>query len=278
MTVDKIMQKPIMVTDHHSILQSMSTLLEKKISRLIVKESESSFGIVTAKDIGLFLLNDESEKSFDYISILEITKPLVTIEKHASVQNCAQIMLDNGIGSLGIKSHGELIGIVTKTDLVNHYGQNCLGSHKVNDFMQGSYVSMNSDENLHSIISTMLEKKISRIFLTKNDGEIEGILTFRDLFPLAIKKGHLNTLKYNDYPETSIFHMGEGFGFTTFAKDIMNKKVVSVDQFDDLTYACTKLIENHIGGVGVKFKNTSIGILSKTDVIKALAEFPEKSS
>ena len=270
--VEGLMQKPIAVTDHHSIPKAISSLLENKISRLVVKESESSFGIVTAKDIGLFLLNDESEKSLDYIPISEITRPLMTIDKSTDIQKCSQIMLDKKIGSLGITNAGDLVGIVTKTDLVKYYQENFSGKNKVRDFMEGSFVSMNSDENLHSIISTMIKEKISRIFLTDTKNQIEGILTFRDLFPLAIEKGHLNTLKYNDYPETSIFHMGEGFGFTTFAKDIMNKNVVSVDQDEDLKIACSKLIENKISGVGVNTQDTTIGILSKTDVVKAISQ------
>ena len=270
--IEQIMQIPITVTNNHSILQAISTLLEKKISRLIVIESESSIGIVTAKDIGLFLLHDESEKSLDYISISEIIKPLITVEKHTSVQKCAQIMVEKEIGSLGIVSSGNLIGIITKTDLVKYYQQNYTGKNKVSDFMQGSFFSMDSDENLYNIISKMLKEKISRIFLTQKDFEIDGILTFRDLFPLAVEKGHLNTLKYNDFPETSIFHMGEGFGFTTFAKDIMNKKVVSIDQNEDLSSACKKMIENRISGVGVKEEKKTVGIISKTDIVKALSK------
>ena len=228
--------------------------------------------MMSAKDIGLFLLNDDSEKSLDYIPVSEITNPLISIVQSTSIQKCAQMMLDKKIGSLGVtSSSGDLIGIVTKTDLVKYYGQNYAGRNTVSDFMQGSYVSMSSGENLHKVISKMTEEKISRIFLTNNDCEIKGIVTFRDLLPLAIEKGHLNTLKYNDYPENSIFHMGKGYGFTTLARDIMNKKVVSVDQGNDLAEACAKMIENRISGVGVLSKNKTVGILSKTDVVKAIS-------
>ena len=269
--LENLMQKPIFITDRYSVPQAISTLLEKRISRLIVKKSEHSIEIVSAKDIGFFLLHDESEKSLDYISISEITKKLTMVDKQTSIQKCAQIMRDKGIGSLGVSYNGDLIGIVTKTDLVKYYEENYTGKNTVRDFMEGSYVSKNSNANLHSVISTMIDEKISRIFLTDHENNMEGILTFRDLFPLAIEKGHLSTLKYNDFPETSIFHMGEGYGFTTFAKDIMNKKIVSVDQDDDLAIACAKMTENRISGVGVKTKDKTIGILSKTDVVKALS-------
>ena len=127
-------------------------------------------------------------------------------------------------------------------------------------------------------MSTMIKEKISRIFLKNKDNELEGILTFRDLFHLAFEKGHLNTLKYNAYPSTSILHMGEGFGHITMAKNIMNKNVVSIDYDDDLVVACAEMIERRINGVGVKIMNKVSGVISKTDVIKSMSKIHNEIS
>ncbi|MDH3617216.1 MAG: CBS domain-containing protein [Nitrosopumilus sp.] len=273
--LDSIMQKPITITQNFSVQQTILKFLEKKISRLIVIESQSSIGIVTAKDIGLFLLNDESEKSLDSIPVSELMKPIISVDKSTNIKEGAQIMTDKGIGSLGIISDNKLMGIVTKTDLVKYYAENYLGVHEVGDLMTISYVFMNSNELLHKIISRMAEEKISRIFLENKENELEGILTLKDFFPLAIEKGHLNTLKYNDYPETSVLYMGKGFGHTTLAKEIMNNKVVSVDFKDDAVTACAKMIENHISGVEVKTKDKTSGLITKTDVVKAISKIED---
>ena len=273
--LDSIMQKPITITQNFSVQQTILKFLEKKISRLIVIESQSSMGIVTAKDVGLFLLNDESEKSLDSIPVSELMPPIISVDKSTSIKNGAQIMTDKEIGSLGIISDNKLVGIVTKTDLVKYYAENYLGLHEVGDLMTISYVFMNSNELLHKIISRMAKEKISRIFLENKENELEGILTLKDFFPLAIEKGHLNTLKYNDYPPTSVLHMGKGFGHTTLAKEIMNNKVVSVDLEDDAVSACTKMIENHISGVGVKINNKTSGLITKTDVVKAISRIED---
>lgn len=274
--LDSIMQKPITITQNISIQEVMSKLLEQKISRLIVRESQYSTGIVTAKDIGLFLLNDESEKSLGYIPVSNLGNPLISVIQSTSIQDGARIMADKKIGCVGIKSDdGNLIGIVTKTDLVKYYQQNYKGFYKVRDLMSQSYVSMDSKENLHQILSKMADKKISRVFLENKEKELEGILTLKDLFPLAMEKGHLNTLKYNDYPKTSILYMGKGFGHTTLAKDIMNKNVISIDPEQDVVMACAKMIENKISGVGVKITNKTLGIISKTDVVKAMSKIKD---
>ena len=66
--------------------------------------------------------------------------------------------------------------------------------------------------------------------------------------------------------------MGEGFGHTTMAKDIMNKNVVSVDYDEDAVMACTEMVQRRVSGVGVKIINEVSGVISKTDVIKAMAK------
>ncbi len=270
-----IIQRPITITQNFSVQQAILKFLEKKISRLIVIESQSSIGILTAKDVGFFLLNDESEKSLDSIPVSELMKPIISVDRFTSIKKCAQVMTDKEIGSLGIISDNNLIGIVTKTDLVKYYETNHPDLHEVGDLMTISYVFMNSGELLHKIISRMAEEKISRIFLENKNNELEGIITLKSFFPLAIKYGHLNTLKYNDYPETSLLHMGKGFGYTTMAKDIMNKNVVSVDYKDDVVVACNKMIENRIGGVGVNIWDKTSGIISKTDVVKAISNIED---
>jgi len=270
------MQTPITITQNLSIQQVMSKLLEQNISRLVVKESQSSIGIITAKDIGLFLLTDESEKSLDYIPVYDLVNPLISVSRSTNIQEGAQIMTDKRIGCLGITSDdSNLIGIVTKTDLVRYYKHNFSGHNSVKDLMTAFGVFMNSKENLYKIISKMTQEKISRVFFENKEKQLEGILTLKDLFPLAMEKGHLNTLRYNEYPKTSILHMGEGFGQTTLAKDIMNKNVISMDYEDDVTMACSKMIENHISGVGVKIKNKPSGIISKTDVVRSIAKIKD---
>ena len=63
-----------------------------------------------------------------------------------------------------------------------------------------------------------------------------------------------------------------GFGGTILAKDVMTPNVVSIDYNDDLVMACTEMIDSNINGVGVLINNQLSGIVSKTDVVKALAE------
>jgi predicted transcriptional regulator len=64
----------------------------------------------------------------------------------------------------------------------------------------------------------------------------------------------------------------EGFGGTIKASQIMKDEILTVNYDDDLAKASQVLIDKKINGVGVLSSNgTLIGILSKSDIIKAIA-------
>ena len=275
--LDAILKKPITVEKNSSLSHVISELLQNKISRLIVTDENSPVGIISEKDIGMFLLNDDSEKNLDDIPVSQIMNRLTSVNDSMNIEQCVEIMLEKGIGSLGVSSNTEgLAGIITKTDIAQHYAQNYTGNHKVGDVMTISYVSMNSDDPLSLVVSKMMDEKISRIFLKNENNEPEGILTFRDLFHVALEQGNADAVLDNSDDIVSIvftrkgFLSDSGFGSTIKAKDVMTKTFESVDFDEDISVACNAMAQNKINGVGVKINGKLGGVISKTDVLKAI--------
>lgn len=275
--LDSILKKPITVEKNSSLSHVISELLKNKISRLIVTDENSPVGIISEKDIGMFLLNDDSEKNLDDIHVSQIMNRLTSVNDSMNIEQCVEIMLEKGIGSLGVSSNTKgLAGIITKTDIAQHYAQNYTGNHKVGDVMTISYVSMNSDDSLSLVVSKMMDEKISRIFLKNENNEPEGILTFRDLFHVALEQGNADAVLDNSDDIISIvftrkgFLSDSGFGNTIKAKDVMTKTFESVDFDEDISVACNAMAQNRINGVGVKINGKLGGVISKTDVLKAI--------
>jgi len=276
-----MMQVPITIQNDASISHAITRLLQGNISRLIVKDDVNN-GIITEKDIGLFLLNDKSEKSLDDIPVSQLTKRLTSVHENVTPESAAQLMVDKGIGSVGVYSHSDgLVGIITKTDLAKYYFENFVGHKRVGDLMTISYASMFSKNSLNKVVSEMIDKKVSRIFLKNQNNEPEGILTFRDLFQVALNQGRLDSVVDNSDSMISIvfsrkgFLSESGFGSSTKVNEIMSKNIVSVDYNDDMVVACSTLLENKINGVGVKIAGKISGVISKTDIIKAIIQIKE---
>lgn len=276
-----VLQMPITIQNDASLYHAISRLLQGGISRLIVNGGPD-VQIITEKDIGMFLLTDESEKNLDEILVSQIAKRFISVHQDMTVQGAAQIMVDRDIGSVGVYCNDDgLIGIVTKTDLAKYYFENFVGHKRIGDLMTISYTSMDSEDSLNKVVSKMVDEGISRIFLKNQNNEPEGILTFRDLFKIALKEGRSDVVIDNSDPAVSVvfprkgFLSESGFGQTTLAKDIMSKKIMSVDYNDDLIIACSTMIENKISGVGVTINDKISGVISKSDIIQAITQIKE---
>lgn len=276
--VKQIMKKPITIENSASLLKAMSHMIDSKISRLLTtNEAGDITGIITEKDIGFFLLVNSSEKNLSEIPVSEVAKHLIQVNESTPVEDVAHIMNTKNIGSVGVSS-SDTVGIVTKTDLTRYYIQNYVGKYRVGDMMTVSYSSMYLDDPLYQIVSKMIEDKVSRLIIKNDKNETMGVVTFGDLFRISMTMGNESDVVDNSDPLISVifprkgFLTPSGFGGSVLAKDVMTPNVVSVDYNDDLVTACTDMIDNNINGIGVLINNHLSGIISKTDVVRALAK------
>lgn len=276
--VKQIMKKPITIESSASLFKAMSHMTNSKISRLLTtNDSGDIVGIITEKDIGFFLLVNDSEKNLTEIPVSDVAKPLIEVNESTPVEDVAHIMNTKNIGSVGVSS-SDTIGIVTKTDLTRYYIQNYVGHRRVGDVMTVSYSSMYLDDPLYKIVSKMIEDKVSRLIIKNNKNEAKGVVTFGDLFRISMTMGKDNDVLDNSDPLISVvfprkgFLTQSGFGGTILAKDVMTPNIVSIDYNDDLVMACTEMIENNINGIAVLINDQLSGIVSKTDVVKVLDE------
>ena len=272
------MNKPISISKDSTIYDAIRGLRDKKISRLLVSDDEKYTSIITEKDVGLFLLADQSQRNLDQIPITEVMKILKSTSASTSIKECAQTMIENEMGSTAVRLNGSIDGIVTKTDLTKYFAENYQGKKTVGEYTTWYYAWMYSDTPLFKVVKKMIDEKISRIIL-RNHNEIPiGILAFRDLFEIALDEGNIKQVVDNTDSLISVvftrkgFLSDTGFGATITAQEIMTDKIISVNYDDDLAKACEVLLDNKINAVGVvSSRGNVIGILSKTDITRALA-------
>ena len=277
-TAKDLMKKPITISKSENISGAITKLFQNKISRLLVENNGKISEIVTEKDIVLFLLQSKAEENLDEIPLSEVTKKLVIVENSKSVKDSANLMLDEKISSLAVGSNGQVDGIFTKTDLTRYYAENFVGKKKVSDYMTTSYAWMFSDDSLYKIVSKMTDLKISRIILISQSHMPDGILSLRDLLRISRNLGGEEELIDNTAPDLDVFFSRKGFlsetgfGGVTKAEQIMENKIISVNQDEDLAKACNVMLKNKINGLGVLSNDGKLaGILSKTDVTLAIA-------
>lgn len=275
------MKEPISVNKTASVAEALRKIVNKDISRVIISDGGEPVGVVTERDIGLFLLTEQTERKIDEIPITEIMNSLISVNHNASIEDCAQVMTDRDIGSLGVNFNGDTKGIITRTDLTRYYIANFVGEKRVGDVMTISFVSCHDDESLYDALSKMLSHKVSRVIVQDKAGRPVGVLSFRDLFRLSMVLGKGDEVIDNSSGISVLFSRKglmskAGFGSIAQVKEAMSTDMVTVEHDDDLAMACTTLIENDINGAAVLVNNKLTGILSKTDIVRAIAAIAKK--
>jgi CBS domain-containing protein len=274
-TAQDLIQKPISILRSSTISDAIKKILENNISRLIVKDSGKSVGIVTEKDIGFFLFNEKTPLGLDAIPLEKIMKQIEYVKSSESVTNCAKIMLDKKISSLAVGNENSLEGIFTKTDLANYFAKNCVGKNKVADFMTHEYMSTHYGATLSHVVKKMLEYKVSRLITLNQENKPVGIISLRDFFRISLDLGS-DQDDDGAYAFTDNIRDGflseTGFGGNTLARDIMSKELLSIKFDEDLAIASKTIIENKVNGLFVYDDKDGLdGIISKTDITQALA-------
>jgi len=274
LSINEISNNPITILKSSTISDIIKKLLESKLSRLIVVESGKPVGIITEKDIGLFLFSETSKQGLDDIPISKIMKPILFVEEGLTPIESAKIMIEKGVSSLTIGSEENIKGIFTKTDLVKYYLENA-SERKVVDYMTHDYVFTHSAAPLFKVVRKMLENKVSRIIVKNQNEQPIGIISFRDLFRISIELG--SEEDDSGYTISDQIRKGflseEGFGNISLAREVMTKGIISIKFNEKISSACKLILENNVSGLVVLDGNGSIaGIISKTDIIKAIVD------
>ena len=274
LSITEISNKPITILKNSTISDVIKKLLEFKISRLIVVESGNPVGIITEKDIGLFLFSETTKQGLDEIPISKIMRPILFIEEGLAPKESAKLMIDKGVSSLTVGSEENIKGIFTKTDLVKYYLKHP-SERKVVDYMTHEYVYTHSAAPLFKVVKKMLENKVSRIVVKNQNEEAVGIISFRDLFRISIELGSEEDglgFGFSDQIRKG-FLSKEGFGDISLAREVMTKGIVSIKFNEKISSACKLILEKNVSGLVVLDGNGSIaGIISKTDIIKAVVD------
>ncbi|KFM15925.1 tRNA nucleotidyltransferase CCA-adding enzyme protein, partial [Marine Group I thaumarchaeote SCGC RSA3] len=135
MSIIEFSNKPISIIKNSTISDAIKMLLNTKISRLIVNDGGKHVGIITEKDIGLFLFSETTKRGLEEIPVTEIMRPIEFVDQDVTPKNAAKIMIEKGISSLSIGEEQEVKAIVTKSDLVKYFARRLSDKNKVADVM-----------------------------------------------------------------------------------------------------------------------------------------------
>ncbi|MCU7835504.1 MAG: CBS domain-containing protein [gamma proteobacterium symbiont of Taylorina sp.] len=91
--------------------------IETKILIVNKRHENDEWGMVVVSDISSKVL--AADKSIERTNIYEVmTKPVVTIHQNMDIRYCARLFERLGLSRAPVVKHGEVIGMVSHTDMV----------------------------------------------------------------------------------------------------------------------------------------------------------------
>ncbi|RJQ26272.1 CBS domain-containing protein [Candidatus Parcubacteria bacterium] len=275
-----IIKKAITVTQNTLVIEAIEILQKFRIGRLVViGKNYAPVGIITQKDIlrSLYPLGSKPLGSLQVGDMMSTN--LITVRKSDSVYRCAKLMKDNNISSLVVlRDDNSLEGIITKTDLVFNFLIQETEPLKVSKVMTAKVITVAPDDQLFFVESVLLNNKISRVPVVKNQ-KLLGIITYKDFIPAKIPNrlgsftdpSELRDIWYSPHP--SQFNINQLSYVLTFrAEDIMTKNPVTIESSDDVSMAALVMYRYNISGIPVIKQSRLAGIITKSDIVFALAK------
>ncbi len=278
-SINQVIKKTILVTPRTSLLDARTLLLKHRISRLIVSEKDKPVGMLTEKDLVKAIYRIDA-KPLEATRVSDMmSKDLVSVQEGATLHDCAKLMLDNKISSVIVLHKDKtLSGIITKTDLASVFLTQATEQLKVSKIMTRDVITVKPADSLLYVESVLVNNKISRVVVERNRQPV-GIITHRDFIPAKMP---LWLKQFGDPSEVENYRMAANpkeyrsnqlsYLLTFIAADVMTSNPITVDASDDVSTVSLLMIRHGISGLPVVHGNLLVGIVTKTDIVRAIVK------
>ncbi len=275
-----MIKRTVSITPNTSLIEAREIMIRHKLKRLVVLDpKQKPVGIITEKDLArtIYTLGNKSIQSVKVGGFM--SKNLITVKKNATIYDCARIMRNRKISSvIVINDDQTLAGLITKTDLASIFLTQAVSPLKVSKIMTRKVITAMPGDSLLFVESLLINNRISRIIVQRN-GKPVGIITHRDFVPAKLPHWIAESAEPNEVQkykmeqglkELQVNQMSHLLQFK--AVDIMSPNPITVEANEDVGVAVLLMIRNGISGLPVVKDSKLVGIITKADIVKAIAE------
>jgi CBS domain-containing protein len=197
-----------------------------------------------------------------------MTRKIVSIEPDAGVGDVAKAMAKNGVHRLPVIADGEVMGIVTSTDVARYFAENLKGTVSAGELAR-EVPTLREFHTVFKAAKLMNAKNEKRIVITR-DNKPSGIITERDI----------SMASFGMKPAEMVMVRKKGNGMThhhmrmypLIIGDLMKADLQTIQAKDDAGKAAARMLEKKIGSLLVYDKDKYVGLISKGDFVDYLAK------
>lgn len=116
-------------------------------------------------------------------SFMVPAEKFISVDRDVNVRKAAEIMRDNGIGSIFITRDGKIIGILTDTDLLRRLVAAGLDPTQttVEQIMSAPIKIIDENKTLLDANDVMAKEHVRHLGVSGQEGKLVGMISVRDL-------------------------------------------------------------------------------------------------
>jgi CBS domain-containing protein len=189
---DQIMTSPLLtITPDRPMLDASHLMETNQIRYLCVSDKDEIVGIISVRDLVRYFVDSEGgpirdlDNVYRPLSVLMRTT-METIPSERTVLEAAQTMAEKRIGSLLVIEAGEMVGIVTETDVVRKVIAARLpaSSTRVAAVMNSPLIQIDINCTVREASRLMAKERIRHLAVTE-ENKVVGLLSVRDLVKMV---------------------------------------------------------------------------------------------
>jgi signal-transduction protein with cAMP-binding, CBS, and nucleotidyltransferase domain len=189
--VDQIMTSPLLtITPDRPMLDASHLMETNHVRHLCVSDKEEIVGVISVRDLVRYFIDSEGgpirdlDNVFRPLSVLRVLMQttMETIASERTVLEATQTMAEKRIGSLLVLEAGDMVGIVTETDVLRKVIATGLpaSSTNVGAVMNAPLIQIDINDTAREASRLMAAKRIRHLAVTE-DNKVVGLLSVRDL-------------------------------------------------------------------------------------------------
>jgi len=264
LTVADVMVRNPLTMEKREFVSHAQRMMEKRgVSRVLVTDRGKLVGIVTERDLIERLSSRRTGKIVPLklrlagCMDMRLAGPdrLIVVGPNTKIGEAVRLMVENGVSGLPVVEDGEVVGILTKTDLVRL----CLRVRdaRVEDVMTKNPMVVSRATSVLNARERLFKESIT-ILPVVEDGKIVGLVAESDIarylesFRRRAPYRHLSTMIQR-----------------LTVEDVMKRDVPTVDVDTPVSEVARIMLERHMKGVPVTDKDGRlVGIVTKTDLTR----------
>ncbi len=189
---NQIMTSPLLtITPDRPMLDASHLMETNHVRYLCVSDKDEIVGIISIRDLARYFVDSEGgpirdlDNVYRPLSVLMRTS-METIASERTVLEAAQTMAEKRIGSLLVLEAGEMVGIVTETDVVRKViaARLSANSTRVGTVMNYPLIQIDINRTVRDASRRMAEERIRHLAVTE-ENKVVGLLSVRDLVKMV---------------------------------------------------------------------------------------------